>query len=142
MHAGMDLNRVWQDPSPKLHPTLWAMKQLLRDFSAERELVLFCDLHGHSCRHDVFAYGCEKKQRDSRPFQADWPLPGEVRRRWGQLVALHSVSSVLRHAGQQCCTPPAELPRHHCIQLPINRDEITGNRALPLLKYRLQGRRA
>ena len=24
--AGVDLNRVWIDPSPKLHPTVWHLK--------------------------------------------------------------------------------------------------------------------
>jgi hypothetical protein len=72
----MDLNRVWQDPSPRLHPTICAMKQLLKDFSGQRELALFCDLHGHSCRNDVFMYGCEKKPRDAKPFHSDWPVPG------------------------------------------------------------------
>lgn len=28
---------------------------------AEREVVVFCDLHGHSRKLNVFIYGCENK---------------------------------------------------------------------------------
>lgn len=28
---------------------------------AEREVVVFCDLHGHSRKQNVFIYGCENK---------------------------------------------------------------------------------
>jgi murein tripeptide amidase MpaA len=55
--AGCDLNRRWKHPSPVLHPTIYNTKQLIKQFSSERPLVLFCDLHGHSRRKNVFMYG-------------------------------------------------------------------------------------
>lgn len=34
--AGYDLNRVWQQPDPLLHPTIHATKALLQQLQAER----------------------------------------------------------------------------------------------------------
>ncbi len=36
--AGVDLNRAWQEPSRKLHPTIHAMKAMLHQLQAEREV--------------------------------------------------------------------------------------------------------
>ena len=52
--AGVDLNRVWIDPSQKQHPTVFCIKQLLKSMQSERELFLFCDLHGHSRKKNMF----------------------------------------------------------------------------------------
>ena len=59
--AGLDLNRVWQEPTPRLQPGVAALKALMKAFTAEREVVLFCDLHGHSRKMGIFMYGCEKR---------------------------------------------------------------------------------
>ena len=48
--AGCDLNRRWKVPSKELHPTVWHIKRFAKQFSQERPLALFCDLHGHSRR--------------------------------------------------------------------------------------------
>jgi hypothetical protein len=55
--AGCDLNRRWKYPSPILHPTIYHTKKLVKDFASERPLILYCDLHGHSRRKNVFMYG-------------------------------------------------------------------------------------
>jgi cytosolic carboxypeptidase protein 2/3 len=56
--AGVDLNRVWMEPSQKLHPTVWHIKyKLLKQMSEDRELFLFVDLHGHSRKKNLFMYG-------------------------------------------------------------------------------------
>ena len=69
--AGLDLNRMWREPSRRLTPTIYATKAMLRRLQEDREVVLFCDLHGHSRKHNVFCYGCEnaKGDRQGRPFQ-------------------------------------------------------------------------
>lgn len=56
--AGCDLNRRWKAPSKVLHPCIYYTKQLLQQFAKERELVVFCDFHGHSRRKNIFMYGC------------------------------------------------------------------------------------
>merc|ERR1711871_1907428 len=59
--AGVDLNRHWLDPSRKLHPTIHYTKQMMRRFMEDRDVVIFCDLHGHSRKMNIFMYGCERK---------------------------------------------------------------------------------
>lgn len=54
--SGYDLNRVWSQPDPFLHPVIYNAKQLM-----EREqlsVALYIDFHGHSRLHGTFAYGC------------------------------------------------------------------------------------
>lgn len=60
--SGQDLNRRWKAPSKILHPTNFAVKKLIRSFSKERELVFYCDLHGHSRRKNIFMYGNNIKE--------------------------------------------------------------------------------
>ena len=55
--AGQDLNRRWKNPSKTLHPENSAVKRLIRNFKKDREIVLYCDLHGHSRKKNVFMYG-------------------------------------------------------------------------------------
>ncbi|GBG87835.1 hypothetical protein CBR_g45991 [Chara braunii] len=57
--AGVDLNRVWLSPSRRLHPTIFHAKAMIEQFVAEQEVVLICDLHGHSRKKNIFLYGCE-----------------------------------------------------------------------------------
>ncbi len=63
--AGVDLNRVWIDPSKKLHPTIFNTKfvfimitklilKMIKTLKSERELLLFCDIHGHSRKKNIF----------------------------------------------------------------------------------------
>jgi len=59
--ASVDLNRMYTDPDRKLHPTIWHVKRLIEQFRDDRKVVLYCDFHGHSRRHNVFMYGCEDK---------------------------------------------------------------------------------
>ena len=40
---------------------LYHIKQLIRRTSEEREILLFCDLHGHSRKKNIFMYGNSPK---------------------------------------------------------------------------------
>jgi hypothetical protein len=40
-----------------LHPTIYHTKRLITRLANERPLALYCDLHGHSRRKNVFFYG-------------------------------------------------------------------------------------
>jgi len=55
--AGVDLNRQWMEPSRRLHPTIFSTKNMIKRFMEEREVVLFCDLHAHSRKKNIFMYG-------------------------------------------------------------------------------------
>ena len=61
--AGQDLNRRWKVPQRYLHPVNWHAKRMLREFMKEREIVLVCDLHGHSRRKNIFMYGNNYENR-------------------------------------------------------------------------------
>jgi len=58
---GCDLNRKWEKPNRLLHPTIYYSKLLIRHMHAERKVVLYTDLHGHSRKQNAFFYGCSYK---------------------------------------------------------------------------------
>eukprot|EP00743_Colponemidia_sp_Colp-15_P006834 GILK01007371.1.p1 GENE.GILK01007371.1~~GILK01007371.1.p1 ORF type:complete len:1021 (+),score=191.44 GILK01007371.1:143-3064(+) len=66
--AGVDLNRRWKKPSADLHPTVFHTKALIKAFAQERKVILFCDLHGHSRKRNVFTYGCRFKRSEHPDF--------------------------------------------------------------------------
>jgi len=61
--AGVDLNRCWVDPNKKLNPSIFHTKAMIKRFTEEREVVLCCDIHGHSRKKNVFMYGCPSRIR-------------------------------------------------------------------------------
>jgi len=66
--SGQDLNRVWENPSRKVNPTIYYTKLMLKRFQEDREVALFVDLHGHSRKKDCFMYGCESRSLEERVF--------------------------------------------------------------------------
>ena len=82
--AGVDLNRVWAEPNKRAHPTIWHAKAMIRKLTEERETVLFCDMHGHSRKKNVFAYGCQNNRaRDELMYDENGynpvAVPGKLR---------------------------------------------------------------
>jgi len=71
--AGVDLNRRWQRPSKTLHPTIYFTKQSIKKFQASRQILLFCDMHGHSRKKNVFMYGCEARSQEYRLYERILP---------------------------------------------------------------------
>lgn len=64
--AGCDLNRRWKAPNKTLHPTIYNAKKIILSLNKERGLALFCDLHGHSRKKDVFIYGCNEQRNPEK----------------------------------------------------------------------------
>jgi cytosolic carboxypeptidase protein 2/3 len=65
---GVDLNRRWKRPNKLLHPEIYYAKRLIQMVAEEREVALYCDMHGHSIKKDIFMYGCrnvENKKQDA-----------------------------------------------------------------------------
>ncbi len=56
--AGYDMNRRWSEPSPWLHPVIYAVKLLARMIKEERTIDVFCDFHGHFQPSRGFMYCC------------------------------------------------------------------------------------
>ncbi|CAI2360052.1 unnamed protein product [Moneuplotes crassus] len=63
---GFDLNRRWLDPNKQLDPTIYFAKRMIKVFQEEREVQLYCDLHGHSRKKNAFMYGCDHSYNESR----------------------------------------------------------------------------
>ncbi|CAF1315913.1 unnamed protein product [Adineta ricciae] len=58
--TGKDKNRNFRHPRKQTFPIIYHMKELIRRLQNEqREILAFCDLHGHSRKLNVFAYGCD-----------------------------------------------------------------------------------
>ncbi|XP_067931708.1 cytosolic carboxypeptidase 2-like [Watersipora subatra] len=64
--AGRDLNRNYKSQLNDSYPTIMAAKSMIKKLSAEREIVVYCDLHGHSRKQNVFIYGCENRANRSK----------------------------------------------------------------------------
>ena len=52
--AGGDLNRQYKHPDPILHPTIFALKNLIKTTHQNRGVLLYLDIHGHSMKKNVF----------------------------------------------------------------------------------------
>ena len=53
--GGVDLNRKYIMPSKILHPSVYYLKKMVKNI--KNPIIFYCDLHGHSKKKDVFAYG-------------------------------------------------------------------------------------
>ena len=54
---GVNLNRVWANPTPEHHPSIYAAAALVRQLHAADRLRLFVDCHAHSNKRGCFLYG-------------------------------------------------------------------------------------
>ena len=58
--GGHDLNRQWMNPTMRLSPEIFCMKDMIKKTLECRKIVLFADIHGHSRQKDLFIYGCSR----------------------------------------------------------------------------------
>ncbi|KAM5303226.1 cytosolic carboxypeptidase 3-like [Glossophaga mutica] len=61
--AGQDLNRKYTSLLKKLFPSVWSTRNMIRRLMEKREVILYCDLHGHSRKENIFMYGCGGSDR-------------------------------------------------------------------------------
>ncbi|NXW25332.1 CBPC2 carboxypeptidase, partial [Circaetus pectoralis] len=57
--AGRDPNRAYRTALCGSFPGVWHLRAMVERVLAEREVVLYCDFHGHSRKNNVFMYGCD-----------------------------------------------------------------------------------
>lgn len=62
--TGQDLNRQWIAPSSKMYPEDFAVKLMMRKTLESRDILFFCDFHGHSRQKNLFMYGCSNQKAD------------------------------------------------------------------------------
>ena len=55
--AGVDMNRVWKNPSAQIFPEVVAIKKMVKLFHRQNPVILYTDLHGHSRARKAFCYG-------------------------------------------------------------------------------------
>jgi Zinc carboxypeptidase/Cytosolic carboxypeptidase N-terminal domain len=61
---GTDLNRRWDKPNKILHPTIYYAKKMIQVLNENYKVQLFCDMHGHTRKKNVFMYGCSIDSTD------------------------------------------------------------------------------
>ncbi|XP_061174704.1 uncharacterized protein LOC133183807 isoform X2 [Saccostrea echinata] len=73
--AGRDLNRNYKTVLKDSYPSVWHTKNMIRKLLQEREIIVYCDLHGHSRKQNVFIYGCENRHNaEKRLKERVFPL--------------------------------------------------------------------
>ncbi|XP_077176965.1 cytosolic carboxypeptidase 2 isoform X2 [Paroedura picta] len=60
--AGRDLNRNYRTVLKESFPCIWHTRAMIKRVLEEREILLYCDFHGHSRKNNVFIYGCNNKR--------------------------------------------------------------------------------
>ncbi|XP_035741416.1 cytosolic carboxypeptidase 2-like [Vespa mandarinia] len=60
--SGKDLNRQYRTVMRESYPSVWHTKLMIRRLLEECGVTIYCDLHAHSRKHNIFAYGCENKR--------------------------------------------------------------------------------
>lgn len=54
---GINLNRCYINPSPKLHAPIYAVKKVIMHLHKKDRYFGFLDLHAHAARKGAFIYG-------------------------------------------------------------------------------------
>ncbi|XP_034933704.1 cytosolic carboxypeptidase 2 [Chelonus insularis] len=60
--SGKDLNRQYRTVMRESYPSVWHTKLMIRRLMEECGIAMYCDLHAHSRKHNIFIYGCENKR--------------------------------------------------------------------------------
>ncbi|KAG6923528.1 Cytosolic carboxypeptidase 2, partial [Chelydra serpentina] len=64
--AGRDLNRSYRTVLKESFPCIWHTRSMIQRVLEEREVLLYCDFHGHSRKNNVFMYGCNNKSAPTK----------------------------------------------------------------------------
>uniref|UniRef100_A0A673U3J7 Cytosolic carboxypeptidase 2 n=1 Tax=Suricata suricatta TaxID=37032 RepID=A0A673U3J7_SURSU len=61
--AGRDLNRHYKTMLKESFPCIWHTRNMIKRLLEEREVLMYCDFHGHSRKNNIFLYGCNNSDR-------------------------------------------------------------------------------
>ncbi|XP_051819807.1 cytosolic carboxypeptidase 2 isoform X6 [Antechinus flavipes] len=72
--AGRDLNRHYKTILKDSFPCIWHTRNMIKRVLEEREVLLYCDFHGHSRKNNIFLYGCNSTSRKQWLHERVFPL--------------------------------------------------------------------
>ena len=75
--SGRDLNRNYKTVLRESFPTVWNTRGLIKKLLGQKKIVIYCDLHGHSRKKNIFIYGCQNKMErnlDTKLFSRVYPM--------------------------------------------------------------------
>ncbi|XP_021119817.1 cytosolic carboxypeptidase 2 isoform X4 [Heterocephalus glaber] len=72
--SGRDLNRHYRTLLKDAFPCIWYTRNMVQRLLEEREVLLYCDFHGHSRKNNVFLYGCSSNSRRHWLHERVFPL--------------------------------------------------------------------
>nr|XP_035961021.1 cytosolic carboxypeptidase 2 isoform X2 [Halichoerus grypus] len=72
--AGRDLNRHYKTILKESFPCIWYTRNMIKRLLEEREVLLYCDFHGHSRKNNIFLYGCGSSDRKHWLHERVFPL--------------------------------------------------------------------
>ncbi|XP_036883902.1 cytosolic carboxypeptidase 2 isoform X2 [Sturnira hondurensis] len=72
--AGRDLNRHYKTVLKESFPCIWYTRNMVKRLLEEREVLLYCDFHGHSRKNNIFLYGCNNSDRKYWLHERVFPL--------------------------------------------------------------------
>ncbi|KAM8968351.1 cytosolic carboxypeptidase 2 isoform 4-T4 [Sarcophilus harrisii] len=72
--AGRDLNRHYKTILKDSFPCIWYTRNMIKRVLEEREVLLYCDFHGHSRKNNIFLYGCNSTSRKQWLHERVFPL--------------------------------------------------------------------
>ncbi|KAM7348742.1 nna1 carboxypeptidase isoform 3-T3 [Cochliomyia hominivorax] len=64
--TGKDLNRQYRTVIRETYPSIWYTKALIKRLIDDCGVSMYCDMHAHSRRHNIFIYGCENKRNPEK----------------------------------------------------------------------------
>ena len=65
--AAADLNRQYKHCVKEAFPSVHAVKEMISKLLADQvQITLYCDLHAHSRKYNVFMYGCENRKKSHK----------------------------------------------------------------------------
>ncbi|NWX12037.1 CBPC3 carboxypeptidase, partial [Aegotheles bennettii] len=73
--TGQDLNRKYRSNMKKCYPSIWYTRNMIRRVMEQRGVFLYCDIHGHNKKQNVFMYGCERRQQVKAPYMDPHVFP-------------------------------------------------------------------
>ena len=69
--SGLDLNRQWIAPSMKICPENYSTKMMMKKTLESRDILFYCDIHGHSRSKNLFVSVLKKMKVSGRIVATD-----------------------------------------------------------------------